>query len=210
MYVPGFAALDDPAARAVVAEARSGWLVTAPPGEAPIATLMPVLWRGSRLVAHMARANPHWRAIPDDTAGLVIVSGPEAYISPSWYPSKREHGRVVPTWNYLAVHLSGPVRVHHDPSWLRDLVTDLTDHHEGDRAAPWHVTDAPEEYITAQLRAIVGIDMEVEHVVAAAKLSQNRPEPDRAGVIEGLADEPHRDTAAIAEAMGDRRAPPSS
>jgi transcriptional regulator len=205
VYVPGFAALDDAEARAIVAEARSGWLVTALPGEAPVATLMPVLWRGSRLVAHMARANPHWRTISDDTAGLLIVTGPEAYISPSWYASKREHGRVVPTWNYLAVHLSGPVRVQHDPSWLRDLVTDLTDHHEGARAAPWHVTDAPEEYIAAQLRAIVGIEMAVEHVVGTAKLSQNRPAPDRAGVVEGLADEPHRDATAIAEAMADRR-----
>ncbi len=104
----------------------------------PAATLMPILWRGDRLVAHMAKANQHWRAITDGMPALVIVTGPEAYISPSWYASKAEHGRVVPTWNYLAVHLTGTVFVRRDPAWLLASVTDLTDRHEHDRIEPWH------------------------------------------------------------------------
>ena len=174
MYVPGFSAVDDDGARDIVSTARSGWLVTGNGDGPPTATLMPIMWRGDRLVAHMAKANPHWRAISDGMPALVIVTGPEAYISPSWYASKAEHGRVVPTWNYLAVHLTGTVSVHRDPAWLRAAVTDLTNRHEHDRVEPWHVTDAPDEYITAQLRAIIGIEMHVERVEGKAKLSQNR------------------------------------
>lgn len=186
MYVPGFAAVDEDRARDMVADIGSGWLVTGTADGPPAATLMPILWRGDRLVAHMARANPHWRAIVDGMPGLVIVAGPEAYISPSWYAAKAEHGRVVPTWNYLAVNLTGAVHTHHDPTWLRGLVTDLTNRHERVRAEPWHVTDAPDEFITAQLRAIVGIEMHVEHAAGKAKLSQNRSAADQLGVIVGL------------------------
>ena len=118
MYVPGFSAVDEDGARDIVSTARSGWLVTGTGDGPPTATLMPIMWRGDRLVAHMAKANPHWRAISDGMPALVIVTGPEAYISPSWYASKAEHGRVVPTWNYLAVHLTGTVSVHRDPAWF--------------------------------------------------------------------------------------------
>ena len=203
MYVPGFAAVDDDSARDIVAAARSGWLVTGNGDGPPAATLMPILWRGDRLVAHMAKANPHWRAITDGMQALVIVTGPEAYISPSWYASKAEHGRVVPTWNYLAVHITATVRVHHDPAWLLAAVTDLTDNHETNRVNRWQVTDAPDDYITSQLNAIVGIELQIERVEGKAKLSQNRSEPDRHGVIEGLRREPDlRSGTAIAEAMG--------
>ena len=201
MYVPAFSAIDDDEARAIVADIGSGWLVTGSADGPPTATLMPVLWRDDRVVAHMARANPHWREIVDGTPGLLIVGGPEAYISPSWYASKAEHGRVVPTWNYLAVHLSGSVTIRPESEWVRALVTDLTEHHERDRVDRWHVTDAPDEFIDAQLKAIVGVEMLVERVEGKAKLSQNRTDADRRGVVAGLGAEDGRDAAVIAVAM---------
>jgi len=157
----------------------------------PLATLLPVLWHGDVVVAHMARANPHWKQIEADTPVLLICGGPQAYISPTWYAAKAEHGRVVPTWNYSTVHLSGRAQVHEDPAWLREAVTLLTDRHEGGREPRWRVTDAPEDYVTGQLRGIVGIEIRVEKVEAKAKLSQNRSEADRRGVVAGLrADDP--------------------
>lgn len=206
MYVPAFSAVDDEEhARAMVGDIASAWLVTANDPGTPAATLMPILWHEDRVIAHMAKANPHWRTITEGTPGLMIVHGPEAYISPSWYPTKAEHGRVVPTWNYLAVHLTGPIHTHHDPEWLRHAVTELTNHHEHTRDEPWHVTDAPTDFINAQLRAIVGIDMHVEKFEAKAKLSQNRSEQDRLGVVRGLRSEPQlRAIPSIAAAMDDR------
>ena len=202
MYVPAFSAIDDHEARAIVADIGSAWLVTASADGPPTATLMPILWRDDRVVAHMARANPHWREIADGMPGLLIVGGPEAYVSPSWYASKAEHGRVVPTWDYLAVHLSGSVTIRPEPQWVRALVTDLTEHHEHDRVDRWHVTDAPDEFIDAQLRAIVGVEMLVERVEGKAKLSQNRTNADQRGVIAGVvAGDRGRDAAAIAVAM---------
>jgi transcriptional regulator len=202
MYVPAFSAIDRDEARTIVAEIGSGWLVTGSSEGPPTATLMPVLWEGETLVAHLSRANPHWRNVSEGMPGLVIVAGPEAYISPSWYASKADDGRVVPTWNYLAVHLTGPVRLHHDPDWLRTVVTALTDRHERSRPEPWHVTDAPGDYIAGQLKAIVGVEMRVDRVEGKAKLSQNRPDADRAGVIAALGREPGRSAAAaIAAAM---------
>lgn len=202
MYVPAFTAVEPDDARALVAAVGSGWLVTATDAGPPEATLMPVLWHGERIVAHMAKANRHWRHIAEGTPGLLIVTGPEAYISPSWYASKAEHGRVVPTWNYLAVHLTGTVEVHRDADWLVAAVTALTYHHEAERPGRWRVTDAPSGFIDAQLNAIVGIEMHVEHVEAKAKLSQNRSDADRHGVIHGLRRQPeHRGDEAIADAM---------
>jgi len=201
VYVPAFSAIDEASARGLVTEIGSGWLVTSDPEGAPQATLMPVLWQGDVLIAHMAKANPHWRSITDGMPGLMIVTGPQAYISPSWYASKAEHGRVVPTWNYLAVHLSGPVQVHHDPQWLLAVVSALTDHHEGARHQPWHVADAPDDYIASTLASIVGLELHVERVEGKAKLSQNRSEADRAGVIDGLDRLTDPGGAAIATAM---------
>jgi transcriptional regulator len=133
----------------------------------------------------MARANPHWKSIDAEPA-LAMVTGTQAYVSPSWYPSKAESGRVVPTWNYSAVHFTGHLRVHQDPEWVRDAVTRLTDLHEQHRDPAWSITDAPEPFIEQQLRAIVGIEMTIESVQAKAKLSQNRSQADQAGVIQGL------------------------
>jgi transcriptional regulator len=210
MYRPAFTVVDDEQhAREMVTAARSGWLVTST-DDGPEATLLPILWRDSRVIAHMAKANPHWRTIGDGTRALVIVTGPEAYVSPSWYPSKREHGRVVPTWNYLAVHLTGTVTVHRDPAWLLDAVTDLTNHHEQARETRWHVSDAPREFIDAQLKAIVGLEVSIERVEAKAKISQNRPEQDRLGVIDGLRAETGAADAAMVEAMANETAATSA
>jgi transcriptional regulator len=210
MYRPVFSVVDpEQEARAMVTTARSGWIVTNSPEAGPVATLLPIMWQGDRVIAHMAKANSHWRNIRDGERALVIVTGPEAYVSPSWYPSKLEHGRVVPTWNYLAVHLAGPVFVHRDSGWLRDAVTELTNQHEHDRTEKWHVSDAPDEFIEAQLEAIVGIEVLVDRVEAKAKISQNRPEHDRLGVIDGLASDPHQDAAAMVRAMRSSSRPTS-
>src|SRR4051812_41681034 len=152
----------------------------------PVATLMPFIREDDRLLLHMARANPHWRSIGPRARALAIVAGPQAYVSPAWYATKREHGRVVPTWNYTAVHLTGTVTVHEDAAWLRDVVTRLTSLHERGRPEPWAVTDPPEGFVDKELRAIVGIELRVERMEAKAKLSQNRSEQDRSGVITGL------------------------
>lgn len=202
MYIPRFNAMDDPDdIRTFVESVGSAELVTVAADGTPLATLLPILWSadGGTVIAHMARANAHWREIGDDSRCLAIVAGPQAYISPSWYAAKAEHGRVVPTWNYSAVHLTGTVRVHDDPAWVRDAVTRLTDHHEQPRPEPWAVTDAPETYVAKNLKAIVGLELSVERVEAKAKLSQNRSEADRAGIIAGLRAE--GGNPAVADAM---------
>ena len=207
MYTPPFNSVPDEAiVRAMVAEYRTAWLVTAGPDGPPVATLLPVMWHEDTVIAHMAKANAHWRAIADDLPGLLICSGPDAYVSPSWYAAKAEHGKVVPTWNYSAVHLTGTVRVHQDAGWLRRAVTDLTETHESGRAHPWQVTDAPEPYVAAQLNGIVGIEFTVTGVEGKAKLSQNRSAADQAGVVAGLRAEdldPHQAAGAraVADAM---------
>jgi transcriptional regulator len=204
MYTPPFNEVTDPdTVRAMVAATRTAWLVTVGEDGAPLATLLPILWRGDVVIAHMAKANVHWRAVADGSPALLIAGGPEAYISPSWYAAKAEHGKVVPTWNYSAVHLTGTVRIHQDSDWVRRAVTELTETHENGRAHPWHVTDAPEPYIAAQLNGIVGLEFTVTRVEGKAKLSQNRSEADRAGVVAGLRDErlaPPDDAAAAAVA----------
>jgi transcriptional regulator len=172
--------------RDLVGAVGSAELVTVGEDGFPDATLLPVIWDDQRLIFHMARANRHWTTIEAGSPALAIVTGVQGYVSPSWYPSKTEHGRVVPTWNYSAVHFTGRVQTHQDPHWLRDAVTRLTDLHEQHRERRWSVTDAPERYIDKQLRAIVGIEMTIEKVEAKAKLSQNRSDEDRTGVIEGL------------------------
>jgi transcriptional regulator len=202
MYTPSFNRIDDDdEIRRFVAAARSAEFVTVDPDGVPIATLLPIMWDGEVVLAHMARANPQWKTIVDDSPALLICSGAEAYISPSWYAAKAEHGRVVPTWNYSAVHLSGTVRVHEDRDWLRDVVTRLTGVHEGGRAQPWQPSDAPEKYIDGQLGGIVGLEITVTRAEGKAKLSQNRSADDRRGVVAGLLAEEHYEAAEVAAAM---------
>jgi transcriptional regulator len=147
------------------------------------------------LEGHVARANPHHKlfratASPSSTdaprESLVIFSGPDAYVTPAWYPSKAEHGRVVPTWNYIAVHAYGTLRLREDPEWLLAHVSRLTDQIEADRTARWAVSDAPADYIARELKAIVGFEMELTRIDARWKMSQNRPPADIDGVVEGL------------------------
>ena len=166
-----------------------------------MATLLPILWDDDVVVGHLAKANPQWRSIAPDSPALMICSGPEAYISPSWYAAKAEHGRVVPTWNYSAVHLTGTVRVIEDREWLHDVVTRLTAAHEEGREQPWRPADAPEAYIAGQLGGIVGVELTVTRIEGKAKLSQNRSEADRRGVVAGLGGEPTSGAADVAAAM---------
>lgn len=186
LYVPRFNVMAPDDVRPFVEAVATAQLVTVGDDGLPDATFLPVLWEGDRLVGHLARANTHWRRIVDDSPALAIVTGPDTYVSPSWYATKAEHGKVVPTWNYSVVHLRGRIVVHDDPDWVRALVTRLTDRHERERAEPWHPTDAPDDYIAKNLRPIVGVELFVESVEAKAKLSQNRSDEDRAGVAEGL------------------------
>lgn len=202
--MPRANALDDPAAiDALISSAGAGDLVTADADGLPYATRLPLVWLRDedRVIAHMAVANPHWRTIDDGSPALVVVTGPQAYVSPSWYAAKAEHGRVVPTWNYSRVELRGSVRVHREAGWLRDAVTRLTVVHERPRPEPWQVTDAPEAYVEGQLRGIVGIEVLVTSVAGKAKLSQNRSDADRAGVVAGLRAEGGPEEHAVADAM---------
>lgn len=186
MYVPPFNVMKPEELRPLVADVGSAELITVGADGFPLATRLPVIWSGERLVFHMAMANPQWRSIEEDAPALAVVTGPEAYISPSWYATKAEHGRVVPTWNYSAIHFTGHATVRREPEWLAAAVTELTDLHEMGREHPWRVTDAPESFITQQLRAIVGIEFRIRAIEAKAKRSQNRSEADRDGVIAGL------------------------
>lgn len=138
------------------------------------------------LRCHVARANPHRRRLADTGEVLVVFQGPHAYITPSWYHSKREHGKVVPTWNYAVVHAWGRPQVKDDPAWLRGQIEALTRQQEQTRTTPWQVDDAPADYIDSQIRAIVGIEITIVRIEGKWKVSQNRPEADRAGVIDGL------------------------
>ena len=167
-----------------------GLLITAGPGGLQ-ANHLPFLIdaggseRGT-LRAHLARANPQWGELAAVAECLVVFQGPQQYISPSLYPTKREHGKVVPTWNYITVHAWGRPQVIDDAAWLRHQVEDLPLHKEGSRPAPWSVSDAPEPFVAAQLKGIIGIAIPIARIEGKWKVSQNRPEADRQGVIAGL------------------------
>ncbi len=155
---------------------------------------------GWRITAHVARANPLWREA-DGQPVLLVFQGPQAYVSPNWYPSKFQHGKAVPTWNYAMVQAHGTLRAHDDPAWLRAFVTRLTERHEAGRPVPWHVDDAPADYLDATLKAIVGIEIEVTRVEGKFKLSQNRDAADRTGVVLGLEADASLDRQAEADAL---------
>jgi transcriptional regulator len=162
------------------------------PDPAPFGTL-----RG-----HVARANPLLRAVSDVEA-LAVFQGPDLYISPSYYVTKQETGKVVPTWNYAVVHAHGPLRVIDDRAWLRAFVERLTNRHEAGRRDPWKVTDAPPDYVDSMVTAIVGIELPITKLVGKWKVSQNRPEHDRAGVVEGLQRDGGESAAAMARLVRD-------
>jgi transcriptional regulator len=156
------------------------------------------------LRAHVARANPVWRELAGDVEPMVVFQGAHHYVTPSWYPTKRETGRVVPTFNYLVVHAYGRALPIEDKAWLRALVGRLTERFEGGRKTPWKVEDAPGDFIAAQLNAIVGIEMPVLRLIGKWKASQNRPAADRAGVAEGLRQSGGEDACALATVVQER------
>ena len=175
---------------ATIRAARLANFITAT-ANGPLATPLPLFLDESEgeygvLHGHLAKANPQWR-VPASGDALAIFMGPDAYVSPSWYPAKQETGKVVPTWNYVAVHASGPVEFFEDADRLLNVVSRLTTLHEGARAQPWAVSDAPPDFIQAQLRGIVGLRMPITRLEGKRKLSQNRSAADRAGVAAGLA-----------------------
>ena len=189
MYVPEHFAMSGAAVQDLLREHGAGDLVTAT-AQGLLATMLPFVYDADRgphgaLLGHVARTNEHWRRAPVGEA-LVILRGPDAYISPQWYASKAEHGRVVPTWNYVTAHVYGELVVHDDVTWLDDLVRRLTEQHEAGRPQPWSVDDAPPTFVAGQLRAIVGMELVISRIEAKAKLSQNRPPADIDGVVEGV------------------------
>jgi transcriptional regulator len=154
------------------------------------------------LRGHVARANPLWRDFSAEHGALAVFQGPQTYITPSWYKSKQQTGRVVPTWNYAVVHARGVLMVRDDPEWLLSFLNTLTDAHEGKRAQPWKVSDAPDDYVEQMLKQIVGIEIRVQALTGKWKLSQNKPEGDREGVATGLRTSAGEDAAAMAALVG--------
>lgn len=153
------------------------------------------------LRGHVARANPVWRETVAGSEVLLVFQGPSAYVTPAWYATKKQTGKVVPTWNYAVVHARGPLVVRDDPVWLRAFLEKLTDRHESGRTAPWKVGDAPEDFIRSQLRAIVGIEIPLTGLSGKWKMSQNRPPADREGVIRGLRERGGPSDAQIADGV---------
>ena len=213
MYLPSsFAEKDLPTLHAFIEAHPLAALVTAVGGaEGLFATHLPLLLdHESRslgtLFGHIARANPHARQLATGANEvLVIFSGPDAYITPNWYPTKAEHGRVVPTWNYVAVHAYGTVTVHDDPEFLRPHLEKLTRRHEASRDRSWEVSDAPDAYVAQQLRAIVGIEVTIERLEGKWKMSQNRSSADIDGVVDGLAASSAPDDRVVSELVAARR-----
>ena len=201
MYVPEhFAAADADALIARLSRRWSAVLVTVDGEGNPVGTHLPILWDAEKRIAtgHIARANAHWKQ--GDGRGLLVLSGAEAYVTPAWYPSKAEHGKTVPTWNYEAVHITGRVEWFDDAARLEGVVRDLSAVYEGARAQPWTIEDAPRAYIDALLRGIVGVALHADRIEAKRKLSQNKSEADFAGVAKGLgasADAMEREVSAL-------------
>ena len=214
MYQPSHFEQTDPAAlqRLMADHPFASLIHTAPDGRAD-ADHLPLQWRAGAegsagvLSGHVARANPLWQTAAGHEV-LVVFQGPQAYISPSWYPSKQGlGGKVVPTWNYTVVHAHGVLRTIDSADDLLALLHELTDHHEGGRSHPWSVADAPADYIAGLLRAIVGIRIELSRIEGKWKLSQNRPQADRTGVADALAGEADASARDLAGWIADAGAP---
>lgn len=190
MYLPSHFEQNDPMAlRALMTAHPFATWVCVVDGQ-PLVNHLPLHFDGTRgphgtLIGHVARANPVWKTPP--SSSVVVFHGPQAYVTPNWYPSKSEHGKVVPTWNYAVVHAHGLPRFIHEAEALHALVSRLTDDHEAAQPHPWSVNDAPPDYTASMLRAIVGLEIEITKIEGKFKLSQNRSELDRAGVLQGAA-----------------------
>ena len=215
MYIPAHFAADDATVHDLLARHGAADLITLT-ADGLLATMLPFAYEPTAgeqgaLYGHVARNNDQWRK-PALGESLAIVRGPDAYVSPSWYTAKAEHGRVVPTWNYVTAHVYGRLVVHDDPAWVEDVVRRLTAKHEAAPAAvpgqapEWAVDDAPRAFIEGQLRAIVGMELLISRVEAKAKLSQNRPAADVDGVISGLREQGDMRSADAVEHANERRA----
>jgi transcriptional regulator len=207
MYVPAHFAPDAALVDELLRNHGAADLVTVTP-DGLVATMLPFIYvppagppadgQLGALHGHLARNNDQWK-LGSAGEALAIVRGPDAYISPGWYAAKAEHGRVVPTWNYVTAHVYGRFVVHDDPAWTEDLVRRLTTKHEAYRDHPWSPDDAPRAFIEGQLRAIVGVELEITRIEAKAKLSQNRPPADVEGVIAGLRERGDKEMADAVE-----------
>ena len=189
MYTPAHFAAGPETVQSLLARPGAANLVTMT-AQGLLATLLPFVYdpdvgEHGALQGHLARNNTQWSE-PAVGEALAIIQGADAYVSPSWYASKAEHGRVVPTWNYTTAHIYGQLVIHDDPAWISSQVRRLTGVHEAEFEHPWSVGDAPERFIAGQLRAIVGVELVISRIEAKAKLSQNRPEADVDGVVAGL------------------------
>ncbi len=195
MYIPAsFREEDIETLHAQVHTYPLGTLVTHGDGGLQ-ASPLPFLMEANVLRAHMARANPHWKLLAADAECLVIFTGPDAYVTPDWYPSKAVTHKVVPTWNYAAVHVRGRLRVVDEPGWLAQQIADLTATHEAVRPAPWRPADAPADFIAAQMQAVIGLEIAITQIEGKWKMGQNREAADREGVVRGMGDpaDPHHD-----------------
>lgn len=191
MYEPPHFREDDPAAQhGLIAAHPLGLLISAGAGgllaNAIPFLLKPELGPKGTLQAHLAKANPQWHDLGDGSPILAVFQGPDAYVTPSWYETKRKTGKVVPTWNYAVVQVRGTARIVEDAGWLHGHVAALTRSHEAARDVPWAVNDAPEDFVAAQVKGIVGVEIAIAAITGKWKVSQNRPEADRLGVARGL------------------------
>ncbi|WP_101048165.1 FMN-binding negative transcriptional regulator [Macromonas nakdongensis] len=191
MYIPKYHAMPDRAALHMHIEQHplGSWVCTA--DDRLVANHIPfVLDREQgahgRLLGHVSRANPVWRALAQGVPSVVMFMGPNAYITPAWYPGKQTHGQVVPTWNYVTVHAHGMARAIEEPAWILNMLERLTQAQESARSNPWQVSDAPAHYIEKMLRAIVGIELTIDHLEGRNKISQDEDRDDRLGTVEGL------------------------
>jgi transcriptional regulator len=207
MYVPeAFRETRLPVLHALIGRHPLGLLVSAGPDGIladPVPfTLVPDAGADGLLRAHVARANPHWKALRASPEAVVVFQGPDAYVTPAWYAAKAEHGKVVPTWNYVVIEVRGAATVIEDPGWLRAQLEALTGQQEAARAEPWAVGDAPEPFVASQIRGIVGLEIPIREITGKWKLSQNRAAADRDGVVAGFEAEGDPAMAALVRAPG--------
>ena len=204
MYIPRHFSVEDPVAQQFLENLKSGHLVTNT-AQGMLSTMIPVTFdkadRSS--IGHVARGNSQWSEKTNQEA-LFISAPVDSYISPSWYASKQEHGKVVPTWDYMLAHVYGDLIIHDDVDWLRIAVSNLTDSFEAGRAKPWKLDDAPEDYVAGQLRAIGGVEIKVARLEVSFKMSQNKTKADLDGVIDGLRADNREDAASKVEDLRPR------
>jgi transcriptional regulator len=204
MYTPKDFRVDDTAQAHALMRAYPFAVLVTYGADGIVATHLPTVLKVDdgaalgRIDCHVARPNQQWRSFAADTDALMIFQGPEAYIRPGWYPSKAEHDKVVPTWNYSVVHAYCRLEVVQDQAWLLAHVSELTQQQEAPHVAPWKTTDAPENYLTMMLRGIVGLKFAITQLEGKVKMSQNREPRDRAGVVRGLTDRAHGQDSEVA------------